>query len=322
MKHRLKIFAPLMCAAMLSLSAAAVAQPLAAAQNAPVAAAPPAQSAKPHMPPPGYEDIYAHKKRLLIIADLSTGNQIAHMGVSHAVSVIEQLGRQSGAYVSFIRTDTDLVTKGEVWGKGDYAKGGRKAARAQTLDYYDAVLFYTNGETNLTANQKQDLLDFIAKDGKGFVGVHTAAITAPSWPEYAIMLGGFFDNHPWFITDAKIIVERPESPMMQGFKTGMTLKDEHYQMLPTPYAREKVDVLARIDTSSVNMRSPMVHRSDKDFPIAWIKPYGKGRVFYSGLGHADAAWDDPRVQTMFLEAIKWAISGGETPKPHPMPESK
>ncbi len=269
--------------------------------------------------PRGYKDVYADKKRLLIIADLSTGNQIAHMGVSHAVATIEQLGRKSGAFVTFIRTDTDLITKGEVWGKGDYAKGGRKQSKTRNLDYYDAVLFYTNGETNLSPEQKQDLLDFIAKDGKGFIGVHTATATAYKWPEYHDMIGGTFDNHPWNIADAKIIVERPDFPAMKKLRSGMTLNDEHYQMLMQPdYDRSKIDVLARIDTKSVNMQAPMVHRTDGDFPVAWIKPYGNGRVFYSGLGHTDSTWDDPRVQSLFLEGIKWAIGGGQVPKPHPM----
>ncbi len=271
-------------------------------------------------PPPGYQDVYAGRKRLLIIADLSTGNQIAHMGVSHAIATIEQLGRRSGAFVTFIRTDTDLITKGEVWGKFDYAKGGPKQSKTRNLDYYDAVLFYTNGETNLSAAQKQDLLDFIAKDGKGFIGVHTATATAYKWPEYHEMIGGTFDNHPWNITDAKIIVERPDFPAMKRLRTGMTLNDEHYQMrMDSFFTRDRIDVLARIDTQSVNMNAPMVHRSDSDFPLAWIKSYGKGRVFYSGLGHTDAAWDDPRVQTLFLEGINWAISGGQSPKPHPIP---
>ncbi len=267
--------------------------------------------------PRGYKDVYEGKKRLLVIADLSTGNQIAHMGVSHAVSMIEQLGRKTGAYITFIRTDTDLITKGEVWGKFDYAKGGKKQSKARNLDYYDAVLFYTNGETNLSPAQKQDLLDFIAKDGKGFIGVHTATATAYEWPEYHAMIGGTFDNHPWNISDAKIIVEEPGSPMMKKLKTGMVLNDEHYQMLSDEYySRDKIDVLARIDTNSVDMKAPMVHRADGDFPIAWIKNYGKGRVFYSGLGHTDAAWDDPRVQTMFVEGIKWAIGGTDAVKPH------
>lgn len=294
---------------MLINAGAALAQPTATAGAAGTA---------PGAPPRGYRDPYADKKRLLIIADLSTGNQSAHIGSSHAVSVIEQIGRKAGAYISIIRTDTDLVTKGEVWGTGEYAKGGRRQARGRNLDYFDAVLFYTNGETRLTAQQKQDLLDFIAKDGKGFVGVHTATATAASWPEYQQMIGGSFDNHPWGITKAKIIVERPDFPAMKRLKTGSVLEDEHYQMLPTPYSRADVDVLARLDTRGLDMTLPGVHRKDGDFPVAWIKSYGKGRVFYSGLGHPDAAWDDPRVQMLFLEGIKWAISGGQAPKPHAM----
>ncbi|MES2443208.1 MAG: ThuA domain-containing protein [Pseudomonadota bacterium] len=281
------------------------------------------QDAPPRTPPPGYEDAYAGKKRLLVIADISTGNQTAHAALSHAASVIEQLGRESGAYVTFIRTDTDLVTKSEVWGKGDYAKGGAKASRGRNLDYYDAVLFYTNGETTMSPQQKQDLLDFVAKDGKGFIGVHTATATGYGWPEYGRMIGGTFDNHPWMIASARIIVERPDFPAMRRFRTGMTIRDEHYQMRADPYSRDRVDVLARLDPASVDLRNPGVHRTDQDFPVAWIKSWGRGRVFYSGLGHTDASWDDPRVRAMYLEGIRWALGyGNAVPRPHPIPPKR
>ena len=35
--------------------------------------------------------------------------------------------------------------------------------------------------------------------------------------------------------------------------------------------------------------------------------YGKGRVFYSTLGHTNESWSDPAVKTMYFEAIKWAL---------------
>jgi type 1 glutamine amidotransferase len=50
-----------------------------------------------------------------------------------------------------------------------------------------------------------------------------------------------------------------------------------------------------------------VHRSDGDFPLAWAKNYGKGRVFYSALGHAASTWDNPDVYRMYYEAIKWSL---------------
>ena len=258
-------------------------------------------------------------RKLLVIADHSTGNQTAHAAYSHAVATIAQLGRESGAYVATIRTDMTLVTKDEVWGKGAYARGGPRASRAATLDAYDAVLFYTNGETDLSDAQKRDLLAFIAIDGKGFVGVHSAAATAYGWPEYGRMLGGVFDNHPWKVTSARIIVERPEVPAMKRWKTGMRLTDEHYQMRLGGYARRDVDVLARLDPTSLDLTAPGVHRTDRDFPVAWIKRYGRGRVFYSGLGHTEQSWDDPRVRSMYLEGIRWALGSvpGEV-RPHAM----
>lgn len=257
-------------------------------------------------------------KRLLVIADHSTGNQTAHASASHAVAVIERLGRETGAYVTTIRTDMTLVTKGEVWGKGAYAKAGPRASRAETLNDYDAVLFYTNGETDLSDEQKRDLLGFIGVDGKGFVGVHSATATAYTWPDYAEMLGGVFDNHPWKVAAARVIVERPDASAMKGWTTGMSIVDEHYQMRATGYSRGTVDVLARLDPRSLDLSVPGVHREDLDFPVAWMKRSGRGRVFYSTLGHTDASWDDPRIQSMYYQGILWAL--GTIPhdvRPHP-----
>ena len=269
-------------------------------------------------PPPGYEDVYAHRKRLLIIADTSTGNQTAHMAISHAISVIEQLGRASGAYVTFIRTDTDLITKGEVCGTGDYARGGSRQSCGHNLDYFDAVLFYTNGETNLSRRQRQDLLDFVAQDGKGFIGVHTATATAYGWPEYGEMIGGYFDDHPWTILDAPVLVEDPSFPAMKAFPKAFTARDEIYQV--RNFSRDRVRVLARLDPAKLDLKNPRVHRTDNDFAVAWARNYGRGRVFYSTFGHTEESWDDPAMQTMWVEAIKWAMgltNADVTPRPAP-----
>jgi type 1 glutamine amidotransferase len=79
-----------------------------------------------------------------------------------------------------------------------------------------------------------------------------------------------------------------------------------------------VDVLARLDAGKLDLTHPGVKRTDRDFPIAWIKSYGNGRVFSSTLGHTEASWDDPRVQAIYLEGIKWVLhlSSGEV-RPHP-----
>jgi type 1 glutamine amidotransferase len=63
----------------------------------------------------------------------------------------------------------------------------------------------------------------------------------------------------------------------------------------------------RLDASKLDLNNPRVHRKDLDFAVTWAKMYGKGRVYYSTLGHAEQNWDDPRMQKMYVEAIKWAM---------------
>jgi type 1 glutamine amidotransferase len=282
------------------------------------------QSASPGSRPPAPgQDPYAGKKKVLAIADVHTGYQ--HDSISHALATIERLGRESGLYVTFIRTDTQLITKGKIYGTGKYAAPpeGQRGVNAKNLDYFDAIFFLGLGEEDLSAQQKQDLLSFVHDDGKGFVGGHSAIDAFYHWPEYGNMVGAYFDNHPWGVFDAPIVVEEPRFPGLAGLPHEFNMRDEIYVVTDTPYARDKVDVLARLDASRLNLKVPGLNRTDRDFPIAWVKNYGKGRVFYSTLGHSDESWDDPRVQKLYFEAIKWAL--GLTPytvSPHPLPAQK
>lgn len=289
-----------------------------------IGAAPvPAQQAGPppaHKgPPPGYGDPAQGHKKVLFVADLSTGVPMAHdWSASRAAAVLEQIGHDTGDFDLYIQTGTDLVTKGVVYGTGEHAKGGSFPTRNRNLDYFDAVVFFTNGDTTMTDQQVKDLLSFVHDDGKGFVGIHTATVTLTKHPDYGDMIGAFFDNHPWGITTAPVIVEDPNNPAMADFKTGTEITDEFYQM-KAPYGRSKVDVLMRLDTSKLDLKNPNVHRTDGDFPLAWIKRYGKGRVFYSALGHPVAAWDDKRIRDMYLQGIRWALGENDmTVDPHPI----
>jgi type 1 glutamine amidotransferase len=233
------------------------------------------------------------KKKVLAWGDTMTAYQ--HDSVSHALATIERLGRESGAFDTYIRTDSQLVTK------HSFAESVRNA---KDLNFFDAIFFMGTGD-NLNDRQKQDLLSFIKDDGKGFVGAHTGDDAFFDWPEFAEMIGGWFDNHPWGQFDAPIVVEDPGFPAMRGFPVRFTLHDEIYEH--KNFSREKVHVLASLDSTKLDFSRPDVHRTDRDFPVAWAKMYGKGRVFYSTFGHADETWDNTAVQKMYLEAIKWAL---------------
>jgi type 1 glutamine amidotransferase len=243
----------------------------------------------------------APKGHLLIIGE---EKGYRHESVSHAMSTIERLGKQTGLWDTTIRTDTEPLTKKKL----EY--------NAKNLTNFDAVFFFTGGDLEMDTEQKADLLSFVHDDGKGFIGVHSAAITLTKWPEFVDMVGGTFDEHPWGTFNAPIIVDDPKFPGMNQWPKEFTLRDEIYQM--KSFSRDKVRVLMSLDASKLDLANPRVHRQDRDFAVTWAKMYGKGRVYYSTLGHPEENWDDPRLEQMYVEAIKWAmglIDADVTPLP-------
>jgi type 1 glutamine amidotransferase len=230
------------------------------------------------------------KKHLLVLGE---EKGYRHEAVSHAMATLERLGKETGLWDTTLRTDTEVLTKKKL----EY--------NAKNLNDFDAVLFFTGGDPEMDAQQKADFISFIHDDGKGFIGVHSAAITFVDWPEFGDMMGGYYDEHPWLTFDAPIIVEDPDFPGMGQFPHSFVLRDEIYQM--RNYSRDKVRVLMRLDPSKLDMKSKNVHRTDGDFAVTWAKMYGKGRVYYTTLGHVEENWDKPEFQQMMTEAIKWAM---------------
>jgi len=242
------------------------------------------------------------RKKVLAIGQ-TKGYQ--HDSVSTGMATMWKMGRDTGLWDTYIKTDCQLITKKKLGGN------------AKNLDYFDAVYFFTTGELDMDDSQKADLLSFVHDDGKGFVGGHTAIDTFYKWPEYGEMLGAYFDNHPWGTFEAPVIVEDRNSPLTKQFPARFTVRDEIYQPSPL-FSREKVHVLARLDETKIDLKNKNVKRTDGDFAVAWVKTYGKGRVFYTTFGHLEEIYDRPDMQNLYREAMKWALRMTETDiTPHP-----
>src|SRR5579884_1373163 len=242
------------------------------------------------------------KKHLLVIGE-SAG--FTHDSISHGMIMLGKLGEESGIFDVTLRTDVQLITKKPL------------ERNAKNLNYFDAIFFYTTGELPMDASQKADFLSFLRDDGKGFIGAHSATDTFYQWPEYGELIGGYFDNHPWH-QQVRIKVEDRAFPATRHFPSTFSINDEIYQFIN--FSRDRVCVLLSIDNASIDLHKPGVHRTDGDFPVAWARRFGKGRVFYCSLGHENEAWDRPDMQKMWLEAIRWVLGlteGDATPRPKP-----
>jgi type 1 glutamine amidotransferase len=256
---------------------------------------------------------WAGKKKLLVVADVSTG--FHHDSVSHALATIERLGRESGAYMTMIRTDPQLITKDQIMGQGPRYAG--RGVNARTLDFYDAVFLLPAGIGTLTDKQKADLLSFVHDDGKGIVVGHAATVGYYQWPEWFELIGGQMSSE--FNANATVIVEDPKFPGADAFGLAPFQFTEQHPVLKEPYSRDKVHVIMRLDPDKLSP-ADRARRPDGDFPVVWSQQYGKGRMYNVGWGHDEKTWDDPRFQKMVLEGIKWAL--GETQAdvtPHPFP---
>jgi type 1 glutamine amidotransferase len=156
----------------------------------------------------------------------------------------------------------------------------------------------------VTVEQRKALLNFI-KSGKGFCGFHGASDAGmPKWPEYTKMIGGCFDGHPWNAGGTwPFTVEDASHPLCKNFtSTTFQFSDEIYQY--KGYDRKNLRVLVSLDAAK---SGKMGKSPTNDYPVSWVKSYGKGRVFYTNFGHNKATWWTPYLLKHFLHGIRWSV---------------
>ena len=243
------------------------------------------------------------RKVLLAWADTRNG-QAQHDFTSHALAIVERLGYDSGLWDTYIRTDSNIVANTAFKTDGTPASGG------PSLSNVDGIFFLGHREIEMTAKQKEELLAFV-RNGHGFVAAHTGLTAFESWPEFGEMLGGQYEGH-LYTGPARVINEQPAFPAVKHLGAEFDYTDEFYKA--KTFSRDKIDVLLRFNPAS----APSANLAkDGDYPLAWVKKYGQGRVFYGSFSHATELWDRRDIQLMYLEAIKWSLGLTEgEPAPH------
>jgi type 1 glutamine amidotransferase len=219
---------------------------------------------------------------------LTTSAGFRHDVLPLSQQILRDIGLRTGAFETVATDDLALVTR-------------------DNLARFDAVAFFTSGELPLDTGQKAALLDFV-RAGKGFVGIHSATDTLYTWPDYGSLLGAYFDGHPWH-QEVTLRVEDPSHPATRGLPASFKITDEIYQF--RNWSRSDVHVLISLDTASVDLKAAGVNRTDGDFALTWTRNEGRGRVFYTALGHEPGVWQDVRFQQLLAGGIRWAM--GDAP---------
>ncbi len=214
-----------------------------------------------------------------------------HAVTDHAARVLARLGRRSGAF------------------QLDVTRHAEKTLTARNLRRYSAVVFFTTGNLPLSAAQKAAFMRWL-RAGHGFVGIHCATDTNYTWPAYGRMIGGYFNNHPWVNGSKLWLLNRdPHFPSQRQWPRRFQWTDEFYQF--RNWHRRQVHILLQLDPKTLPHVPGMKPPPSGIFASAWVKYWGKGRVFYTALGHGYHAWNNPQFQQQVLMGVRWA--DGEIP---------
>ncbi|MFI1030882.1 ThuA domain-containing protein [Streptomyces sp. NPDC020951] len=182
---------------------------------------------------------------------------------------------------------------------GDFAVDHTEdpAALEASLDGYAAVVFLSTSGEVLTSAGRQRLAEYVEAGG-GFAGVHAAACTEYDWPYYGELLAARFARHPQY-QPGKAVIEDHDHPATRSLPTVWDFTDEWYDFRANP--RGQVRVLAVADESSYEGGG-----MGADHPLVWCREQGRGRVFYTALGHAAEAYRDPDFLAHLRGGITWA----------------
>ena len=151
---------------------------------------------------------------------------------------------------------------------------------------------------------RRSLLEWVSNGG-GIVAYHHAVGGNTHWPDFHEMLGAAYWGHPWN-EEVGVKLDEPGHPLLAAFEDKSFRLTEEVFQFRDPYSRKKLRVLLSLDTKTTNMTVPWIHRKDNDFALAWVRQYGKGRVFYCAFGHRTDIWWNPTILRFYLDGIQFA----------------
>lgn len=173
------------------------------------------------------------------------------------------------------------------------------------LSRFKVVVFHCTTGDILTTDQEKALEQFIERGG-GFVGIHSAADTEYTWEWYGNLIGGYFRDHSMrpHMPEATIITEDRNHPTTKHLPASWRRADEWYNYKRNPRGIGNIHVLATLDERTYDVGE--TNGMGSDHPISWVNRVGKGRVFYTGMGHSGVIFEQPLPFEHITRAIEWA----------------
>lgn len=184
----------------------------------------------------------------------------------------------------------------------------------EQLGHFRAVIFNNSTGPVLNDEQQKALSQYVESGGT-LIGIHGAGDNSHHWPWYEInLIGTQFSHHSLdpHLQKTEVHVEiNADSILTKKLSPIWTDEDEWYVFFHQP---EGVQILSYIDGDKIIPNGNMLWMKDKNFgmgkyhPVAWYRTVGKGKTFYTSMGHSKDVWQRPDFVRTVENAIRWSMN--------------
>ena len=259
---------------------------------------------------PAHATAKPEKPRRLLIFNRNVEYNGHRASILAGSEAFKQFGKKTGAFEATITEDPAVFDR-------------------DSLRQFDAVFLNNNiGNTVAEPERRKNLLEFVTAGG-GLMGVHGTSVAftkwqwppLEDWPEFGHMLGARGARHRGGYLQEPVVMalDDPKHPLLGAFGGNSYPWTDEIFRFHDPYSRKNVRVLLKIDTEKTDLSTYLPDdkdkclRTDHDYALAWIRNYGKGRVFYSALAHSPHVFEDPKMLRFYLDGAQFVLGDLSAP---------
>ena len=242
------------------------------------------------------------KKRLVLVFNLITGYN--HWCTPHMTEVARIMGKKSGAYDAVVSDDIAHFEKENIWKFDAIILINNCSKNPRRNLFYDKI-----GDMKKANELEANLIGHVAK-GNGLVGFHGAILMQNKSKAFSETMGGSFHYHPRQTTVVGKVREK-DHPISSAFKGEDLVHIDEPYCFNGAYSKFNFRPLLEMKLPDVTPeeQEKLFSRSEKNLAryISWIKPHGKGRVFYCSPSHNAQSFENPSLLQFMLNGIQYAL---------------
>ena len=198
-----------------------------------------------------------------------------------------------------------MAELGEMAGLEPRAVGDVAVLDPTELAAGGVLALFTIGETPWSPPQRRAIVEAVDDGRLAVLGVHSATDACRDWEDYGSLMGARFDGHPW-TQEFTVEVREKDHPATAHLGARFAWHDEVYLFSPL---RADATVLLQVAEAEdeLDMTVAGARRPSHGFPLCWCHRQGRGRVFYTALGHFPAAWETPDYLAHLAGGLGWLL---------------